>query len=254
MTADRKADAQLALLCAAAEEAGAVKVMPQPPPGYTLHGYLTAIDAVFHFGPLQLGAERVFYGWDLSTPDGRVIVCRGTSAAIEWWIDAQFFPRTHAMSGGFVEEGFASIYDTLELQDLTGHSLGPAAGALAESCKVVTIAGHSLGGAWGTYLAADAAALGCHVTARFFASPRPGDAEYGKWAALTIDDLASYRFEPDVVPNVPAALGYSLLPDTIILPDDPHVRRSIACFHHAAVYASQLDPAIQIAGACLASP
>ena len=247
--ADRRADAQLALLDLAAEVAGAVKTRPPAPPGYTLEGYLTAIDAIFHVGPIRLGAERVFYGWLLSSETELIAVVRGTVDAVEWWLDGQFLPipKLHEPTGGRVEDGFSSIYDTLELETLDGESLGQASKAIAETCSAVTVTGHSLGGALATYLAGDIGALGCKVKGRLFASPRPGDSLYGAWAARLIDDLASYRFAPDVVPDVPAGLGYELLPGTIVLPDDPRVKRSLVAFHHlTSGYAPQLDPTIPI--------
>jgi len=255
MITDREADAELSILCLRSEQAGAVKTRPPAPPGYTLEGYLTAIDAIFHVGPIRLGAERVFYGWLLSTDSELICVGRGTVDAIEWWLDGQFLPvkRPHLPTGGLVEDGFSSIYDTLELETVDGESLGPAAKAIAETCSCITITGHSLGAAWSTYLAADCGALGTKVKARLFASPRPGDALYGEYAARLIDDCASYRFTPDVVPDVPAGLGYELLPGTIVLPDDPRVKRSLVAFHHVTSgYAPQLNPAIPIDPAYLA--
>jgi len=250
---DHKADAQLALLCLAAEQAGAVKGRPAPPSGYTLHGYLTAQDAVFRLGPLALGLDRVFYGWLLACPAGLLAVVRGTVGRVEWWEDAQWYPRTHAASGGFVEDGFGSLSDTLELEALDGASLGPAARALADMCGEVTITGHSLGGALATYLAAEVGHAGCRVKARIFASPRPGDAAFGVWAERSMDDVVSYRFAPDIVPDVPAGLGYQLLPGTVVLPDDRRVRRAFEAYHHVTGgYAPQLDPTIPIDPSCLA--
>jgi len=242
----RIADAQRALLCLAAEQAGAVSFAPPAPAGYELLGVLTAVDAVFHLGPLKLGASRVFYGWALTKGTETTIVVRGTADATEWWLDAQFLPRPHAQSGGTVEDGFWSIYSTMRLEGPDGTDRGTAAAAIANTARTVTVTGHSLGGALGTFLAADLGSRGVTVTGKMFASPKPGDAAYVGWAQRMMADCVSYRFEPDQVPDVPLALGYERLPSTVTLPDDARVKRTLDCFHHAYTYAWLLDPSLPV--------
>lgn len=248
-------DAQLALRCLDSENAGAVKTRPPAPAGYTLKGYLSAVDALFHLGPIFLRAERVFYGWWLSNAVEEILIVRGTASSTEWWEDGQFMPRAHKASGGLVEDGFSSIYATMLLEDAKGEPIGFAAEAIAEACGAVTIAGHSLGGALVQQLAADVGSRACRVKARIFASPRCGDAAFVNWVDRSVDDCVSYRFAPDLVPDVPPGLGYELLPGTIVLPDDPRVKRSIDAWHHVSSgYAPQLDHSLPIDPAFLATP
>jgi hypothetical protein len=109
----------------------------------------------------------------------------------------------------------------------------------------LVVAGHSLGSALATYLAHDLAPLlGDRLTARLFASPRPGDTTYGHAYMAAVPDTVAYAYLLDLVPRVPFGLSYAALPATsIIHPDtaEAKIRLNPACWHHLLSYASMMN-------------
>jgi Lipase (class 3) len=237
------ADASYALLCLAAEDAGATTSAPPAPAGCQLLGVLTAVDALIRVGPIVLLPERVFYGWVLRRNTEVIAVLRGTEDLVEWGEDADAVPIAHLASGGHVEAGFYGIFSTLQLA-LNGDIVDPVQG-LSSLASSVTVTGHSLGAPLALYLGAN---LDGHsqVTGKFFASPRPGDGTFANWAASRMASYASYRYAPDLVPEVPRGLGYALLPETEVLPANPRVTGGPAGAHHCYSYAWLLDPSLPI--------
>lgn len=225
-------DAEYARLCAAAEAVGAVAGFPPPPAGYALIGTLSAVDVLFHIGGYQLLPERVFYGWVLSRAGETIAVLRGTESLTEWVEDADAAPIFHKASGGHVHQGFYAIFSTLQLD-----THDPVA-MLAEGH--VTLTGHSLGAPLALYLAVNLAEHS-QVTGKFFASPRPGDGTFCAWAAAKLKAYESYRYAPDLVPDLPAGLGYALLPETTVIPYDPAIPTDPVSNHHAETYAWLLE-------------
>jgi len=56
-----------------------------------------------------------------------------------------------------------------------------------------------------------------NVSLRVFASPHPGSSTFTEAVAAVIPDHVNYRQVNDKVPDVPIALGYAQLPNTIVL-------------------------------------
>lgn len=211
---------------------------------------LTARDAVFAKGPMQLG-ETVWYSWLLRSradPGEFILAIRGTMSMLEWLDDAKGCPTT-GPHGTRVELGFWEIYRSLAI---AGAKEGTAADDIARIVGKgrITVVGHSLGAAVATYAAYDLAAdlrLGGRVAARIFASPRPGDRAFGRLAVEGIQDVRSWRYELDVVPWLPWLPGYDNLPGTVRIPRDQteHVGLSLMCSHHQLTYSTLLQLALR---------
>lgn len=216
---------------------------------WRLLGHLTAQDCVLR-RPFLLGAERVWYGWLLSRRDdpGRyAAVIRGTAGAREWAEDCDAVPVTAVDGPGRVEAGFAGVYATFRYRTLDGREV-PLAPALAEALGDgrVTVTGHSLGAALATMLGADVGAgilaPRAEVSARLFASPRPGTSEWIGWAATNLGDYAAYAAADDLVPRVPAGADYASLPGTVELttPAGWKIDATAGAEHHLASYLLRL--------------
>ena len=262
MTADRAADAQLALACMMAESAydPAHPEIIQPPldsrlaSRYTLRGNVTAQDAVFR-REIPLGTQRVFYGWlleETAAPGRFLLVIRGTAGGVEWCEDATGLPMAYGISGARVHRGFYELYRTF-LYTAAGTSthqpaLSGVAGAVSSGS--VTVVGHSLGSALASYWAyelADIALLGSRVSVRLFASPRPGDGHFADLFAVRIKDAIAYAFDPDLVPKVPFGFGYT--PLHCLQEIEPaaaavRIKMNPDCCHHAYSYCALLSPEI----------
>ena len=246
------ASARLALLCWAAEQigpvatpngAGAVQGSLAPPAWvsarYRLCGWITGEDSAF-----GLSAGRVFYGWVLADGPAYVLVLRGTESAIEWLVDFDFPPRSGYRLGGEVESGFYGLYETLDFQPVGGAAGLLLAGvARLVGADPLAITGHSLGAAIATYATVELAEAGVHVSGRFIASPRPGDAGFADAFAARVTDAVDYHYAPDIVGDVPIGFGYSPLHCVETIPTNPRVPDNPASNHHATHYAWELDPA-----------
>lgn len=253
--ADRKTDAAFGYLVQMAMDmflkGGVTNLAPAADPRLTewsIRGYLIGQDALLRRngllqkGPLQLGV-RVCYGFlaeSRSVPGFFVIVIRGTATPIEWFEDAQFAQVPHPVAGK-VEVGFWGLYQTLQMDGL------PAARAIAAAIGkgTITVVGHSLGAALATYLALDlAVALGARVSARIFASPRPGNADFAAAFHDHLTDYVVYANELDLVPRVPFGLGYCPVPNvTALIPGavQARIRLGLECAHHILCYCAMLD-------------
>ena len=244
---------------------------PATAAAYDLKGYLAGNDALVDFDPvtqkrrLRPSTKTVFYGFvanSKANPHQYVAVIRGTGNLLEWIKDAEFTPVPHPLSGGHVEMGFDSIYQTLKYRPYAdGRFTGDwqrAASAIAQAVPdgKVTVVGHSLGSTLATYLALDLAAeqhMRDRVTTCMFASPRPGDTPFVDFFDSTLTTYTLYNYSRDVVPMVPLLFGYSSLPRAIrITPDNaqadirynpllPLEIKNLACQHHAVCYAAMLD-------------
>ncbi len=253
--------ARLALLCAAAEHIGpiaapnapgAAYVGPAPPAWalaeYAVAGWLVGEDAV-----LGIDTGRVFWGWLLTTETEAVAVLRGTEDASEWAADAEGWPVESAGLPGMVEQGFASIYETLELATTAGCS-GPVALAIAAAVgdRRVTVAGHSLGACLAEYLTYELAGLLPEVCGRYFESPRPGDADFAAAFQARVHDYRVWRYAPDLVPDLPP--WNTPLAHVTVLPANPTICDTPLCDHHAQNIAWLIDPAsTEIVPTCRAS-
>lgn len=252
---DRKADARFGYLVQMAMDmflnGGVSNLAPAADPRLTdwgIRGYLVGLDTVFRrnnvvqVGPLQLGA-RVCYGFlaeSRQAPGTFVVVVRGTATPIEWFEDAEFAQVPHPVAGK-VEAGFWGLYKTLQMDGL------PASRAIAAAVGkgTITVVGHSLGAALATYLALDlAVAMGSRVSARIFASPRPGNADFAAAFHDHLTDYVVYANELDLVPRVPFGLGYCPVPNvTALVPGavQARIRLGLECAHHILCYCAMLD-------------
>ena len=201
--------------------------------GWKILGYLTAKDALFRKGPLQLDTQTVYFGFVAEDAGGDVVaVVRGTDGFIEWIEDAEFLPVIYqpklVLQGGppqiAVEQGFWTLYQTMELTDTAGTVIGDAASqitALAGAAQNVMVIGHSLGSALATYLALDLArgTLGGRVSACLFASPHTGNKAFTDLFDQTVNEYRLFNYILDIVPRVPLGPDYVALPRrTVIQP------------------------------------
>ncbi len=221
-------------------------------------GYLVANDVIMPFGgKLHLLAARVCYGVLIKDFHGLfVVVIRGTGDLVEWLVNAELELVGHPTPGaGNVEQGFWSIYDSMQYVSADGSAIA-GANSIADALKSVVgenewlVTGHSLGAAISTYLTFDLAkpvSLGSGVRGCFFASPRPGDADF----AAAFQNLGSRYVvidnRADTVPQLPpTSLGYATLQNELSLSVancdiTMTVRNDILCNHHVVCYAAMLS-------------
>jgi len=236
---------------------------PPPAPGLTAAGwtilaYITGKDSLLRKGTLQLADQTVCYGYLAKGASGGIVaVIRGTDGFVEWIEDAEFRPIQYSPQGGLpagpgtllVEEGFWTLYASMQLIDPAGTVLGrlaPAIVAQVGAAGIVTVVGHSLGSALATYLSVDLTrgGLGERVSACLFASPHTGNQAFVELFDQTINDYRLFNYILDLVPRVPLGLGYSPLPRrTVIQPAtaEASIRIDIGCNHHVICYCAMLD-------------
>jgi triacylglycerol lipase len=242
-------DAYSAALAAPGADLAAVAADVRLTGAWNVRATLTGQDAILRMGPLVLGAQRVFYGWLLeskASPGAFVLAIRGTDGILEWLEDAEFAPmETHPVDGR-VESGFWGIYQSMMLRRGDGPDEPLVAGIAAiVGAGSLQAAGHSLGAPLATYAAfelADPDLLGRQVTARLFASPRPGDGRFAAAFACRVLWHVMYANKADLVPRVPFGFGYAHVPNVTELTPDGLVRPSIACQHHSLVYRYLIEP------------
>jgi triacylglycerol lipase len=226
--------------------------------GWTILGYITGQDAVLRGGPLQLGGRTICYGFLARQASGEMVaVIRGTDGFVEWIEDAEFLPIPYSPQVGLpaglatmlVEQGFWTLYQSMQLIDPVGAPLGDLAAAIttkAGAAGTMTVIGHSLGSALATYLAIDLArgTLSQRVSACLFASPRAGNQAFVELFDQTLSNYRLFNYILDVVPRVPLGLGYApLLRRTVIQPTtaEASIRIGIECSHHVICYCAMLD-------------
>lgn len=194
--------------------------------GWTIRAYITGNDTLFAKGPLQLKGDVVYYGYLAErAPRELAAVIRGTDDFVEWVEDGEFPPIPYApqiplpprQTPILVEQGFWTLYASMQLIGPTGAALGALAPAItnaAGSTGMVTVVGHSLGAALATYLTLDLArgGLGARVSACLFASPQTGNQAFVTLFDQTIRDYRLFNYILDLVPRVPLGLGYMPLP------------------------------------------
>lgn len=215
--------------------------------GLTLVGYLVGDDMLFRpRATLNINpSQHVFYGYHATTGVTDVVVVRGTDGLIEWLEDGEFALRAHPDGYGQVEAGFYGVYSSLCYRPPGGPEQNLIPGLKAATAgRPTVVVGHSLGAAVATYLALDLAQAQHGVSARFFASPHPGNSSFAHAFATLVTDSKAYAYALDIVPRVPFALGYAPLESVIELgPGDvaTRIRKNILCNHHALCYAAMLD-------------
>jgi hypothetical protein len=243
--------ARFALMCAAAEEAGPLSAydgsgaplpLPSPPAwmlaGQRLAGWVTALDVLFHVGPIVIDSRRCLYGWVLENDDGSTVIIRGTANIIEWIEDGDGVAIDFS-GAGKVERGFCNLTQSLWFRPVEGPEQTLLASLL--NAKSVTVAGHSLGAAMASIFSLELAERGIPVKGRYFESPRPGDATFAHTFDAQVNDYMVVRYEPDLVPDLPP-LGFSPLSNVLGLPANPAICDNPLCNHHAINIAWLLDP------------
>lgn len=215
-------------------------------PRWRLMGYLTAGDAILPHGAQSQVGSPVCYGYlvqDVEHPNIFVAAIRGTFDMVEWVKDAEFAPRKHPVAG-YVEEGFWSIYSTMEYRPTDGFRQEASQGlAAAVGNGELIVLGHSLGAPLATYLTFDLAArMGPRVQAYFFASPRPGDGAFAKAFDAAVATYHVWNYSLDIVPRVPISLDYCELPKvTWIHAGQARIDFELFCHHHLLCYCALLD-------------
>ena len=238
------------------------KLMPElTARNWVILDYIVGNDALFGEFKFAMTAERKYYGFLAQHPDkGIAVVLRGTASFIEWIKDAEFIPFLYAPraelpgppTGMKVEQGFWSLYNTMELVDADGASHGPLADAILRHAAVVAdgksivVVGHSLGAALATYLTLDLkrGSLGGRVSACLFASPHTGNAPFVEYFDKTVQTYRLFNYILDMVPRLPKGTDYAPLPHrTVLYPGtaEASIKVGIACNHHVVCYCAMLD-------------
>jgi triacylglycerol lipase len=226
--------------------------------GWETRAYIIGKDHLpFKKGPLLIAQNEVCYGYVAERNGTWAAVIRGTDGLIEWIEDAEFLPALYSPQiklppgppNAKVEQGFWSIYDTMQLTKLSGERLGDLAGEIAKLVPAgskITVVGHSLGAALATYLALDLArgVLGERVSACLFASPHPGNQDFALYFDKTVANYRLLNYALDVVPRVPLGPDYAPLPKrTVIQPTtaEASIKLDVGCNHHVICYCAMLD-------------
>jgi len=249
--------AQLALLVINAmdgHEAQPISLAPPIPrlePNWKLLGHVTGNDVLFRIGRAMALSDPTCFGYlAQSTADPALfaVAIRGTYGILEWIEDGKYLPMAHPVAGK-VESGFFTLYETLQYRPLgtqDGFPLAQALGSVVKDGRLQVI-GHSLGAPLATYLTfdlADKAILGDRVEAVLFASPRPGNADFGAAFQSRVGAYSLWNYELDLVPRVPIGPDYADLPGRqwITLENaQARIAFSIDCWHHLLSYCSMLD-------------
>jgi triacylglycerol lipase len=247
--------AALALLVLYAEDqynAAPASLSPTPDPRlsprWRVLGHLTAVDCLFRRRQTVAFGEDTCYGYlaqEVADPTMFAVALRGTEGILEWILDGEFTTVPHPVAGR-VETGFWSIYASLTYRPVAGEALPAAIGlAAAVGAGKVVVLGHSLGSALAAYLTFDlAAALGPRAQGCYFASPRPGDANFARAFGARVTSSVVYNYELDVVPRVPRGFGYTDLASVHwigIQAAKAHIKFDLGCHHHLISYLAMLD-------------
>jgi triacylglycerol lipase len=226
---------------------------PRLSPKWRVLGYITATDCLFRAGQTAALGDTVCYGYlaqIIDKPDVYVAAIRGTNGILEWIEDAQFLSVPHPTAGR-VEQGFYGVYRSMQYRPIGGEILPAARGisnAVGKGSLIVL--GHSLGSALATYLTFDLAhqgKLGARVQGCFYASPRPGDADFAKAFDERVQTYALWNYELDVVPRVPFGPDYMDLPKVSWIETSSaqaRIRFDFDCHHHILCYAALLSWAV----------
>jgi hypothetical protein len=225
-----------------------------------------------------------FYGFvaqSTADPNRFVLAIRGTSSWVEWWDDFNAALKTpFTVPGcGSVGEGFARIYDTLEVVERpTGaaaavaqslrpvgrfsqqisalvkrHATATARAAGFTSSATIDITGHSLGAALATLYTLENAGTDqiSNPLVCTFASPLVGDSTFA--AAFNALGLTSWRIvnEPDLVPKLPwEILGFTHVDTVQPFNSTGKAKSSLSCWHALATYLSLIDTTRQPGADC----
>lgn len=233
--------------------------------GWDIVGFLSAGDDIVKAGTsirstLMGAGDRVCYGYVATRNGEMVVVIRGTDGAEEWADDLDFLMQNHTTPGvpGLVDQGFFSIYATMQFHPLAKPDAGQSAVQALKGVAVmnqVRVLGHSLGAAIATYLTLDLNLAGCLASACLFASPRTGNQVFVDYFEDKVSNYDLFNYERDLVPAVPKfdllhLSMYESLHQAKTIPvsgsvatvnDDPK------CNHHLICYTALLDPGAYLA-------
>jgi kumamolisin len=253
---------------------------PDFPKGFRLSAWIQMQDFIIG------STDFKFYGviaQSMNDSTQFVLAIRGTSSLVEWWDDLNAGVKVPFKDPGCgsVGDGFARIYDTLQVVECPAGALASAArpqslksiGGFSQQVSDllrrhsatyartagmkpsanVTVTGHSLGSALATLYVMDNAhndqinnPLLCT-----FASPRVGDQTFvDVFNAL---DLTSWRIvnKPDVVPMLPPeSFGFADVNTVQYVDSKGKVFPSVGCWHALSTYLSLLDDTIKPSSDC----
>jgi hypothetical protein len=231
-----------------------------------------------------------FYGFvarSAADPNRFVIAIRGTSNGVEWWDDANAALKTpfKIPNCGSVGQGFARIYDTLEVVErplgaaaskaapqslksaggfskqvstlVKRHAAATARAAGSGSSASVDVTGHSLGAALANLYTLENARTDqiSNPVLCTFASPFVGDSTFA--ATFNGLGLTSWRIvnAPDLVPKLPPQiLGFAHVDTEQMFDSTGKVNSSLSCWHALATYLSLVDPTRQPGADCQLTP
>jgi C1A family cysteine protease/GH25 family lysozyme M1 (1,4-beta-N-acetylmuramidase) len=230
-----------------------------------------------------------FYGFVAQSAQNAnqfIVAIRGTSDLEEWWDDLNALKLTpfKVPNSGNVGDGFARIYDTLQVIECppagaagVAPRLAPPAGSFAHQVAAlvrrrqtqgaarrtggnpfaatasVEVTGHSLGAALATLYALENARTGQIASPMLctFASPLVGDATFA--AAFDTLNLTSWRVDNalDLVTKLPpAGFGFVHVNTDVPVNSALKVWPNPGCWHSLATYLSLIDPTKQPDAGC----
>jgi hypothetical protein len=225
---------------------------PRITANWTIVGFITAVDALIDAQTIGLGT-RFYYGflaYSNTDKSKYVAVIRGTANPSEWIEDVEFIPKpAPASMGGTIEDGFFSIYRSMNYTTVGSTVLQPVVDGIAAAvgANQLTVLGHSLGSALATYLSFDLSIseqLQNPLSARMFASPRAGDVTFARNYDAKVGDYIVYDYVLDIVPKVPLFFNYSALPKAVIFEAadaQAIIQHTLGGNHHAICYAAMID-------------
>lgn len=193
---------ELGLLCLQSyqmlDDFNAGKTFTLPPP-YTLVQVFTTNEP--YLGEAPSGGDQIPIAFLATSGNTAYLVFRGTDTITEWIKDAELAQVRYPYlgGGGLTEEGFTSVYSSLEADIVAALGRLPAG-----SVTRLVITGHSLGGALAVLAAPD---LNQHTafakpTLYTFAGPRAGDPTFAtgiydpsvpdSWRVVNTNDLVPF--------------------------------------------------------------
>lgn len=211
-----------------------VKAAYNQSPGLLPEG-LTFIDSILGTDPD--GVTRS-YGIIAHDDANRVYVgIRGTDSLAEWFADFRaILVACPFAPGSMVERGFLGIYSSFRLA--AGGNLKELFTGFAERF----VAGHSLGGPLATFLAAE---IKADVLVGF-ASPRPGNGEFGAFVRVNTGLILLYANMNDFVPKVPLTIlplfAFEHVAGLIDLNPGAAVIGTPSAQHSLSTYLHMIDP------------
>jgi GH25 family lysozyme M1 (1,4-beta-N-acetylmuramidase) len=248
------------------------------PAGYKIVAWIQMQDFIIEStGP-------VFYGFiaqSAANADQYVVAFRGTQSVVELWDDLNAAVKTpfKIPDCGMVADGFARIYDTLEVIEapsrapsaaaaprslrpsgafsaqvaalMRRHTPAPRASGRARTSALppsasIDVTGHSLGAALATLYVMENAHTEqiANPLLCTFASPLVGDATFA--SAFNALGLTSWRIDNtlDLVTKVPPPiLGFVHVDTDVPVNSSGKVKRDPLCWHSLSTYLSLIDPA-----------